>query len=73
MKDGWTVVFALGLGFSFSPFQVQILLKFNQNKLPKELQIIGDCLLSQEGSNERGKFWVAYTIFLIDKNKMVLF
>jgi len=42
MKDGWTFVFALGLGFSFSPFQIQILLKFNQNKLPKDLRVIGE-------------------------------
>lgn len=42
MNDGWAFVFALGLSFSFSIFQVQIWLKFNQNKWPKELQITGE-------------------------------
>ena len=61
------------LGFSFSPFKAPILLNFDQNKCPEELQITGESFAFSGRQQLKRNSEVASTVFLIDKDSVVQF
>ena len=61
------------LGFSFSPFKAPILLNFDQNKWPEELQITGESFAFSGRQQLKRNSEVASTVFLIDKDSVVQF